>query len=139
MSSETFLMRFKNKFSTLNRTGEVNLTLSKPVELPKLMNLSPQFLRVKTVDLTRTEEKSRKRSSARHRRDVSPGRYLPCTLEEFKTFAQPSYWQLGSLGPSRIGTQTWESEHRSAKRKAAYGRAVRLAHSTGRSRPVPLD
>jgi hypothetical protein len=149
MTSAAFLLRFKNKSSTLDKTGALDLSLSRPVDLPKLPPLSPQILRVNTLlssAETHPDSKTRfKTTSSRIRpvrsRDLSAGRvgYHPCTLEEFQTLVQRTYWELGRLGPSRRGTQRWEEERRVSDRKQAYGRAVRMARSTGRCRPSPGD
>jgi len=148
MTSSAFLLRFKNKSSTLDKTGALDLSLSRPVDLPRLPPLSPQVLRPNTLfspASAQPDSKPRFRTTAckvrpTRCRDLSTGRaYHPCTLEEFQTLVQRTYWELGSLGPSHKGTQRWEAERRTSDRKQAYGRAVRMARSTGRSRPGPGD
>lgn len=145
MTSSAFLLRFKNKSSTLDKTGALDLSLSRPVDLPRLPLLSPPANVLLSPASTQPSSKPRFRTTAcrvhptRHR-DLSASRaYRPCTLEEFQTLVQRTYWELGSLGPSRKGTQRWEAERRASERKEAYGRAVRMARSTGRSRPSPGD
>ena len=71
-----------------------------------------------------------------NRTEVSPLRldedrksFKPCSLEEYDALTQRTYWVLGGLGPSHIGTEEWQSAKRGSMRQRTYGRAVQLINS----------
>lgn len=70
------------------------------------------------------------------RNDVSPLRleedrksFVPCSVEEYDTLTQRTYWVLGGLGPVHVGTEEWNVAKRGSARQRAYGRAVQLINS----------
>ena len=59
--------------------------------------------------------------------------FVPYTIEEYTTLTPKTYWTLGGLGPTRIGSEDWELATKQSSLKRAYGRAVQVANLRGRS------
>ena len=158
MENSSFIERFKNRLSTVNKHGTIAVNpqhLVPKTETPSPLKQSANAVLQRPSKVFQpSSELGQFRTSSQpmqpeappqrlrlHLRSAQPCKlaavykkqqtshvFTPYSLKEYQNIARPTYSLLGGLGPSQVGTEDWLAEENKRRRRAEYGNRL-FSHS----------